>query len=89
MVLCSSFAIIYGCRAQRFQGGVASLGSFVLVSRVRRMNMKQILPLLLATGLAATMAGCQSATETEDAPAQSGVDSANFTLVTLKVPNMV
>jgi len=42
--------------------------------------MKQILPLLLATGLAATLGGCQSATE---------VDSSNHTLVTLKVPNMV
>jgi hypothetical protein len=42
--------------------------------------MKQILPLLLATGLAATLAGCQSATE---------VESSDYTLVTLKVPNMV
>ena len=53
--------------------------------------MKQILPLLLATGLTATMVGCQSATEpaAEDAQTQSGVDSVEFTLVTLKVPNMV
>jgi len=56
--------------------------------------MKQILPLLLATGLSATLGGCQSATESEDThesedtQSQSSVDSANYTLVTLKVPNM-
>ena len=49
--------------------------------------MKQILPLLLATGLAATLVGCQSATESD--ATSSSVDPADFTLVTLKVPNMV
>jgi len=42
--------------------------------------MKPILPLLLATGLAVTLGGCQSATEE---------GSADYTLVSLKVPNMV
>ena len=56
--------------------------------------MKQILPLLLATGLAvtglaATLGGCQSATELDGTQSQAGVDPANYTLVTLKVPNMV
>ena len=59
--------------------------------------MKQILPLLLATGLAVTLGGCQSATDstestgsivTDDTPSPS-LDPANFTLVTLKVPNMI
>jgi hypothetical protein len=56
--------------------------------------MKQILPLLLATGLAATLAGCQSETEPDvtQSPADldsADLDAAKFTLVTLKVPNMV
>ena len=50
--------------------------------------MKQMLPLLLATGLAATLGGCQSATESQDTQLQAIVDSSNYTLVTLKVPNM-
>ena len=47
---------------------------------IGRIDMKQILPLLLATGLAVTLGGCQSATEE---------GSADYTLVSLTVPNMV
>ncbi len=47
--------------------------------------------MLLATGLAATWFGCEAATDvTVPTPQSSPVDSApsEFTLVTLKVPNM-
>jgi hypothetical protein len=51
--------------------------------------MKQLLPMLLATGLAATLVGCQAATESQDMPSSSSVDSTSDLWVTLKVPNMV
>jgi hypothetical protein len=49
--------------------------------------MKQLLPLLLATGLVATLGGCQSATDVDQSATEVG--PSDFTLVTLKVPNMV
>jgi hypothetical protein len=46
--------------------------------------MRHVAPMLLATGLVATMLGCQS--QTTEQKAKPGVE---YTLVSLKVPNMV
>jgi len=53
--------------------------------------MNRMVPLLLATGLAATTVGCGSATtpDLNEASAVSESATSEFTLVTLTVPNMV
>ena len=52
--------------------------------------MRHVAPMLLATGLAAALVGCQS--EKQEGHPQAGVGAeagVEYTLVTLKVPNMV
>ena len=55
--------------------------------------MKRFVPLLLAAGFAITLAGCipptVSRTTTVNSTNTSQATSSEFTLVTLKVPNMV
>ena len=54
--------------------------------------MKRFAPVLLATGFAITLAGCEPATvsETTDPSTNtSQATSSEFTLVRLNVPNMV
>ena len=53
--------------------------------------MNRFVPLLLATGLAATLIGCQSSSDPGQSTSTVPNDSATseYTLVTLKVPNMV
>ncbi|MCG8585483.1 MAG: hypothetical protein MI757_12295 [Pirellulales bacterium] len=49
--------------------------------------MRNVAPVLLATGLAAAMLGCQQQkTDDKAGKAQPGVE---YEMVTLKVPNMV
>ena len=52
--------------------------------------MNRFVPLLLATGLAATLIGCQSASDPGQSASTDMSDSASsdYTLVTLTVPNM-
>ena len=56
--------------------------------------MKRVLPALLVTGLAATWVGCQASIDTPptvSTPTTQSVSdatSSEFTLVSLKVPNM-
>ena len=53
--------------------------------------MKRVFSVVLVSGLAASWVGCQPATETT-APSSDSIASdsvtSEFTLVTLKVPNM-
>lgn len=50
--------------------------------------MKNVMSVLLVTGLAATWVGCQSANDSKVIPGDESSESG-VTLVTLKVPNMV
>ncbi len=54
--------------------------------------MKRIAPVLLASGFALTLAGCTPTTVSETTGPTSNTSqaaSSEFTLVSLKVPNMV
>ncbi len=53
--------------------------------------MNRIIPVLFAAGLAATWVGCNTATDSSVATVPAGAgqsSSTDYTLVTLKVPNM-
>jgi hypothetical protein len=53
--------------------------------------MKRVLSVVLVSGLAATWVGCQSEAESTAPPAgskTSDTSTSEFTLVSLKVPNM-
>jgi copper chaperone CopZ len=56
----------------------------------RRMEMKRFAPVLVAAGFAVTLAGCQPTAVSQTPTSNtSQATSSEFTLVTLKVPNMV
>ena len=53
--------------------------------------MKRVFSVVLVAGLAAAWVGCQPATESTTPPAGGGASdsvTSEFTLVSLKVPNM-